>query len=220
MPAAKMTQDNINARVQEIKDLLPNFENRQQFEAAHPLLHNWIRRERLTNLYREVFPPYPSGRKSHAVALSRCEVEKIIESGITRFNLRIKNRGHYAFFKRNNLLSRIPKSTGGSHIRNNEHGSATFYVIECQDATEHFYKFGITALDVETRFADDLKMPYNIETRLELVAKAPFIYSLEKWFSRQVNRFRYSPDIPFGGHTETFKCRPKFLNSLLAKLEV
>jgi len=81
----------------------------------------------------------------------------------------------------------------------------TFYIIECIDGDEIFYKFGITFMKLEYRYAPS-RIPYEWKP-LKIVESSDlnYIWDLEKRFKRKVRTRRYVPLKSFCGHyTECF----------------
>ena len=103
-------------------------------------------------------------------------------------------------------------------IKNNG-GFGVFYIIECYEHKEVFYKIGISSTDVDKRYSGKSKMPYqyNIVGDIKLYPK--IIYDLENHILKELVGYRYEPSKSFKGKTECFselqpilKCLAKYLN--------
>ena len=103
-------------------------------------------------------------------------------------------------------------------IKNNG-GFGVFYIIECYEHKEVFYKIGISSTDVDKRYSGKSKMPYqyNIVGDIKLYPK--IVYDLENHILKELVGYRYEPSKSFKGKTECFselqpilKCLAKYLN--------
>jgi hypothetical protein len=80
---------------------------------------------------------------------------------------------------------------------------ALLYVIEMCNVQERFFKVGIT-FDLRKRFRST-RMPYTWRVVARLESRdAAAIYSFEKHMHRQLAKFRYRPQVAFGGHMECY----------------
>ena len=84
-----------------------------------------------------------------------------------------------------------------------------FYIIECWNNFESFYKLGITYRTIEKRYRKQDKniMPYKYEIIREIKSNnLEYIWDLEKRFKRFKQNNHYVPLLPFGGSVwECFK---------------
>lgn len=75
----------------------------------------------------------------------------------------------------------------------------TFYVLKCYDDEEVFYKLGITSRTVKQRYAQKSAMPYNYEIINSIQSDALTIWNIEKIFMKQLEKYKYTPNIFFDG---------------------
>ena len=85
-----------------------------------------------------------------------------------------------------------------------------FYVLECWNNKEKFYKIGITTKNsVEERYGRKRKtmMPYQYKILIEEKSfDKRYIWDKEIEYKKRLSPFHYSPSIPFNGSvTECFK---------------
>ena len=84
-----------------------------------------------------------------------------------------------------------------------KNGSSCVYLIMCFNASECFYKVGITSTDINYRFKKS-KMPYDYEVLSSITHGASLDWEDEKKIHKMLRSFKYIPNIPFGGMTECF----------------
>ena len=103
-----------------------------------------------------------------------------------------------------------PKNRGTSKRKYAEtclkrHGNkSNFYIIKCYSDSEVFYKIGISASGIETRYGSG-RIPYKYEVIKTIGGMASEIWELEKQAHRALSRHKYKPNKYFAGHTECFK---------------
>jgi hypothetical protein len=77
------------------------------------------------------------------------------------------------------------------------------YVIECSNENEIFYKIGRTYTKLYRRFS---QIPYNVKLiKLIESENGEYIFDLEQRVKRFYKKFKYHPNINFGGKYECFK---------------
>lgn len=91
-----------------------------------------------------------------------------------------------------------------SNCENNNNGLGILYIIRCFNATESFYKIGITSKSVKSRYNCKNKMPYTYETLYEKEDSPVSIFNLENELLKELVDHRYTPLISFAGQTECF----------------
>lgn len=101
----------------------------------------------------------------------------------------------YNIFKKN---SWIEKANGRQGV---------FYIIQCFNEMENFYKLGITFNSIKKRYNGKKNMPYNYKILKEIVSyDLGYIWELEKRFKKFKKNQHYIPKIYFcGSSTECFK---------------
>lgn len=85
----------------------------------------------------------------------------------------------------------------------NNNGKGILYFIRCFNATESFYKIGITSKSLEDRFNSN-NMPYQYEVIQQLTYLADVTYNLETALFKRLSDHQYKPSITFRGSTECF----------------
>lgn len=81
----------------------------------------------------------------------------------------------------------------------------TFYVLNCFNGQENFYKIGITKHSVKVRYSSTKRMPYLYKVISEVLGSAEDIYELEELEKKKLKKYSYQPKIKFGGsRTECF----------------
>lgn len=80
-----------------------------------------------------------------------------------------------------------------------------FYIIECWNETEIFYKIGITGRTVKERYAG--RLPYKYKILKEYTGTAEYVWNLETEYKLALKPYHYKPKIKFNG--STYEC---FLN--------
>lgn len=78
-------------------------------------------------------------------------------------------------------------------------GQPIFYLLRCHSKEESFYKLGITMNHILTRYGTPKAMPYDFEILIEHTGSAEDVYDMEVAFKRQMEKYHYSPSIPFNG---------------------
>jgi len=98
-------------------------------------------------------------------------------------------------------------------------GQPIFYLIQCWDKEETFYKLGITVNNILTRYGSVKSMPYEWQILLEHPGTAEEVYDMEVHFKGQMAKFQYAPTIPFNGSkTECYLQLSEELNDRILKL--
>lgn len=81
----------------------------------------------------------------------------------------------------------------------------TFYIIECFNENETFYKIGITSRSVKQRYSNIHSMPYSYKIIKEIKGTPDFIWDTEAKYKKQYKNDIYTPSIKFAGSkTECF----------------
>ena len=93
-----------------------------------------------------------------------------------------------------------------------------FYIIECYNNNERFFKIGRTFHNLKKRFEDKNKMPYNWKIHYLKEGECDKIYDIEREIYRLLKQFKYKPNNKFPGETECFKISPEYLNTLVDKI--
>lgn len=78
------------------------------------------------------------------------------------------------------------------------------YVIEIKTDNENFVKIGLACNGLKYRFASHRDMPYNYSVLKIVYGEPSSLWDLELSLKKQLSEFRYSPLLPFNGHTECF----------------
>lgn len=100
------------------------------------------------------------------------------------------------------------------------HKDCIFYVLECFNDNELFYKIGITSKSVRQRYHRH-NMPYEYRIILEYKDTAESIWDLECHFKELFKSNYYKPNMKFAGSsTETFLLGREQLKSVLFKLTI
>lgn len=95
------------------------------------------------------------------------------------------------------------------------HKQCTFYVIQCHDEHESFYKLGITSKTVKQRY-NKHNLPYQYTIILEYKDTAENVWDLEYMFKQKFKNYYYKPIQEFrGSSTETFKLEKQQLKDIL-----
>lgn len=82
-----------------------------------------------------------------------------------------------------------------------------FYILECFNDNEKFYKIGITSNNIKKRYTSKRDMPYKFNIIHELFADHDVIWDIEKYLKLYIvnNNIHYIPNIKFTGYkTECF----------------
>lgn len=84
-------------------------------------------------------------------------------------------------------------------------GMATFYILNCWNENEKFYKYGICTGEIENRFNSKTKMPYNyiIKTKIQNFNRS-IIWEMEEIYKKNHSLIYYKPKIYFKGSSECF----------------
>lgn len=86
-------------------------------------------------------------------------------------------------------------------------GRGMLYLIKCDLGDESFYKIGITCKSVRDRYPGNGQIPYHYTIIWAVTGEAASIWDSEKIALRSVKKYKYIPEIPFGGSLmECFKC--------------
>lgn len=75
---------------------------------------------------------------------------------------------------------------------------AIFYILECWNDIEKFYKIGITTRSVKERYKRIKDMPYNYKILTEIVNTPTYVWDLE-FELKQKLKSQYNPTIHFSG---------------------
>ena len=95
------------------------------------------------------------------------------------------------------------------------HKQCTFYLIQCHDEHESFYKLGITSKTVKQRY-NKHNLPYQHTIILEYKDTAENVWDLEYMFKQKFKNYYYKPIQEFkGSSTETFKLEKQQLKYIL-----
>lgn len=78
------------------------------------------------------------------------------------------------------------------------------YIIRCYDANETFYKIGITAKNVESRFKYKNQLPYEYTILNTYKDNIDIIHKLEQHLHSSYANVTCRPSKKFAGHTECF----------------
>lgn len=82
---------------------------------------------------------------------------------------------------------------------------AFVYFIKCWSEKEEFYKIGITTQKtIKRRFHNKRDMPYDWKEIKKIPTNLYNAIFMEKKLHEKHEKFKYSPEIEFGGHTECF----------------
>ncbi len=92
-------------------------------------------------------------------------------------------------------------------IKKAKNRNGIFYIIECWDEEEYFYKFGITFNKLKNRYGGTYAMPYSWKILREIKSEdLNYIWNLEKRFKRSKVKNHYKPFKYFPGSAwECFK---------------
>lgn len=82
------------------------------------------------------------------------------------------------------------------------------YLIEFTGNDEHFWKIGITRVDVDQRIK---KIPYSGRVLKVIENTMDTIYEMEKKIKQENKKNRYYPKIKFNGHSECFLTPPELI---------
>ena len=95
-------------------------------------------------------------------------------------------------------------------------GQPIFYVLQCWDKEEQFYKLGITVNHILTRYGSVRAMPYEWSILLEHPATAEEVYAMEVQFKTDMDALHYEPKIKFNGFkTECYSELSETLQQLI-----
>lgn len=95
------------------------------------------------------------------------------------------------------------------------HKPCIFYVIQCHNEQESFYKLGITSKTVKQRY-NKHNLPYQYTIILEYKDTAENVWDLEYMFKQKFKNYYYKPIQDFkGSSTETFKLEKQQLKYIL-----
>ena len=82
--------------------------------------------------------------------------------------------------------------------------SFKFYLIECYNDNERFYKLGRTFTIVKYRFRYKTQLPYKYKIIKEIIGTAEEIIKLELDMKRLNKLYKYRPKLEFGGQHECY----------------
>ena len=146
------------------------------------------------------------------------------ESSYKKVNVICPNHGKFSVHANRHLQGGgCPKCTIRSswsregfveYVNKSYGGKSKVYLLKCYDECESFLKVGTTCLTVEKRFSTKKSMPYNYEVLLCVESDGGNVYDVERQVLKLFKKFKYLPDIPFGGKTECFKleCKEEIFN--------
>lgn len=80
-------------------------------------------------------------------------------------------------------------------------GLGTFYILNCYNEEESFYKLGITSRVIKNRYGSKERMPYDYNIIQEIQAEPDCIWNIEKYLKSYIkkNKLFYTPKIHFPG---------------------
>lgn len=80
-------------------------------------------------------------------------------------------------------------------------GLGTFYILNCYNEEESFYKLGITSRAIKNRYGSKERMPYDYNIIQEIQAEPDCIWDIEKYLKSYIkkNKLFYTPKINFPG---------------------
>lgn len=85
-------------------------------------------------------------------------------------------------------------------INSSKGKTAKFYILRCWDDKEEFYKVGITAQKVRSRFIRKRDMPYKYEVLKVIESQdAGYIWSIERKHKKELREYSYTPLQKFAG---------------------
>lgn len=87
----------------------------------------------------------------------------------------------------------------------NKNNIGIFYILECFNEEEKFYKIGITSRTIQERYKSKKEMPYSYNIILELKLNPEVCWNLEKYILKNYKDYKYTPNIVFAGIKECFK---------------
>ena len=101
-------------------------------------------------------------------------------------------------------FNRYSKSAWIKHAGNRK---GIFYIIQCSNDHETFYKLGITFNSIKRRYRDKNEMPYNYKVIKEIKSEdLDYIWELENSKKKIILKDKYLPLIQFNGcKSECFK---------------
>ena len=78
------------------------------------------------------------------------------------------------------------------------------YILRCFNEEEEFYKVGKTFVDLAKRYECKAAMPYSYLVMDTIHGDARTVSELETYLHNAFKSCKYTPNMPFSGHTETF----------------
>ena len=100
------------------------------------------------------------------------------------------------------------------YVEKYKNKECTFYILECFNDIEKFYKIGITSSTIKNRYKSKKSMPYNYNIILELKNTVEYIWDLEQKLKQNLIN-NYKPLIPFGGsYLECFSNKEEIFSLL------
>lgn len=88
----------------------------------------------------------------------------------------------------------------------------SFYILECHNEKEKFYKVGKTYVDIQRRYKTKKCLPYEWKIIYQKYGSAKYISELEYKIKQQLVKYSYTPEKTFGGRTE---CYTMYIKELL-----
>lgn len=183
------------------------------FQKNFPNLYSYARKNNILNkLYNEV--KLPSKRVCHTY--EKCLEKAKICKSINEFNTKYKK--YYSAAHRNGWLDSIYKeinlykNCGGYTLSRfkelcklNNNNKGIFYIIKCFSEIENFYKIGITSQNINLRYKDQYRMPYDYKVVLLIKEDPEIVWKIEKNIKKQIKNKLYEPLKKFNGSkTECF----------------
>lgn len=86
-----------------------------------------------------------------------------------------------------------------SFIKRSKNNIAIFYIIECSNFEEYFFKIGITTKSVDERYKNKIKMPYSYNSIFEIKDSPEKIWEIEQKYKKNMKNYSYLPKIEFNG---------------------
>lgn len=93
-----------------------------------------------------------------------------------------------------------------NHCLKNNNGLGIFYIIQCFNETEEFYKIGITSRSIQVRYSSQRDMPYSYKICQEIEGDPLVLWDFERELKNYFKSIYYRPlkDFP-GSKSECFK---------------
>lgn len=157
--------------------------------------------------------------------------DSVYKDSYSKINIKCPNHGEFTILANRHLQGGgCPKCTVRSswsregfvdYVDKKFNGKSKIYLLRCYDEYENFLKIGMTCQKIEKRFSTKITMPYNYEVLLCGEFDGGTVYDTEKAVLKMFKKFKYTPDIPFGGKTECFKieCKDDVFNYVKGVLD-